>query len=179
LETPERLPEPFRTLPSAQTGTLTGIFSAKLHGINLSPPKTRACDFDDELDTQSHEILESSHFDVHEFSRTASLHHTQSSQPPPNMSMPSALTNDGLLLEHRQVASAVPPGYTVLEESARLDMLDTLQDKLDDLNRQYEMLPLRIETATQCNMQKELRTKIAEAEAAVKLFSRPGLLIEK
>lgn len=65
-----------------------------------------------------------------------------------------------------------------MPEDERLETLAVLEQKLADLNRSYERLPLRIETPGQRQQQQALREKIAETEAATKLFSRQGLLVE-
>lgn len=73
---------------------------------------------------------------------------------------------------------AIPPGYRLLPDQERGETLHTLRTKLAELDAQYSRLPLAIETAGQRQQQQRLREKIAETEAAVKVFSRPAVLLE-
>lgn len=143
---------------------------SRLQGLNLAT----AFEAWGELDLDAEEPGRTEHFDVHEFSRTANLKPAAQA----DLHLPSSPNQTGFL-EPAQVNSGIPTGYRVLEEEDRLVMLDTLKEKLADLNVKYTHLPLRLETVGQCNVQKDLRQKISEAETAIKLFSRPGLLIEK
>jgi len=72
----------------------------------------------------------------------------------------------------------VPPGYRVMEDEERLQTLHDLQSKLLSLDQRYAQLPLNIETEGQRRQQQTLRSKIGEAEAALRLFSRPCVLVE-
>jgi len=73
---------------------------------------------------------------------------------------------------------SVPPGYRVMEDEERLQTLHDLQSKLLSLDQRYAQLPLNIETEGQRRQQQTLRNKIGEAEAALRLFSRPCVLVE-
>jgi len=72
----------------------------------------------------------------------------------------------------------VPPGYRVMEDEERLQTLHDLQSKILSLDQRYAQLPLNIETVGQRRQQQTLRDKIGETEAALKLFSRPCVLVE-
>jgi len=72
----------------------------------------------------------------------------------------------------------VPPGYRVMEDEERLQTLHDLQSKLLSLDQRYAQLPLNIETEGQRRQQQTLRNKIGQAEAALRLFSRPCVLVE-
>lgn len=72
-----------------------------------------------------------------------------------------------------------PPGYRLLPDEERLRTLEDLQVKLAELDQRYSRLPLKIETESQRQQQQALRAKLAEAEAAVRLFSRPRVLLEE
>lgn len=76
------------------------------------------------------------------------------------------------------VQCAIPMGYRLMSDDERLDTLDALKTKLADLDDKYRRLPLRIETEGQRQQQRMLRTKIAEAEKALSVFSRPSVLVE-
>lgn len=75
-------------------------------------------------------------------------------------------------------AAEVPLGYRLMPEEERLETLEGLQQKLAELDEKYARLPLKIETEGQRKQQQMLRTKIAETEDAVKLFSRTQVLVE-
>lgn len=78
----------------------------------------------------------------------------------------------------KAAAVTVPPGYRLMPEAERVETLEALRQKLIDLDRSYARLPLKIETEGKKQQQQSLREKIAETENAVKLFSRPRVLIE-
>lgn len=80
--------------------------------------------------------------------------------------------------EEQEAPGAIPPGYRMMVEAERLETLDGLKQKLIELDQRYARLPLRIETEGQRRQQQHLREKIAETEDAVKLLSRPDVLIE-
>lgn len=71
-----------------------------------------------------------------------------------------------------------PPGYRLVGEEERKATLEALQRKLQELDACYSRLPLKIETEGQRRRQQALRDKIAETEQAVKIFSRPQVLVE-
>lgn len=71
-----------------------------------------------------------------------------------------------------------PPGYRLAGEEERRETLEALQRKLQELDVCYTKLPLKIETEGQRRRQQALREKIAETEQAVKVFSRPQVLVE-
>jgi len=72
----------------------------------------------------------------------------------------------------------VPPGYRIMDDEERQQTLHDLQSKLLSLDQRYAQLPLNIETEGQRRQQQTLRNKIGEAEAALRLFSRPCVLVE-
>lgn len=65
-----------------------------------------------------------------------------------------------------------------MSDVERVHSLDELKSKLAHLDDQYRRLPLRIETESQRRQQETLRTRIAETEKAVNVFSRPSVLVE-
>lgn len=73
---------------------------------------------------------------------------------------------------------ATPLGYRLMSDVERVHSLDELKSKLAHLDDQYRRLPLRIETESQRRQQETLRTRIAETEKAVNVFSRPSVLVE-
>jgi hypothetical protein len=72
----------------------------------------------------------------------------------------------------------IPSGFRLAPEDERRDTLQRLQEKLADLSDKYNRLPLRIETEGQRKQQDSLRTKIAETERAVQMFSRSRVLVK-
>lgn len=65
-----------------------------------------------------------------------------------------------------------------MPEAERLDTLESLRQKLVELDQRYSLLPLRIETEGARRKQRELRDKIAETESAVSTMSRARVLME-
>jgi len=87
-------------------------------------------------------------------------------------------SSSGLLYHDDGSESAVPLGFRLAPEEERQDTLQRLQEKLVDLSDRYNRLPLRIETEGQRQQQQLLRTKIAETERAVQVFSRSRVFVE-
>mmetsp|Transcript_41513 Transcript_41513/g.72939 ORF Transcript_41513/g.72939 Transcript_41513/m.72939 type:complete len:276 (+) Transcript_41513:81-908(+) len=124
--------------------------------------------------------------DVDEFKRAAEQ--LRRFQPPRRIpakdaeGRPTRLSQSGPVEERAEEADkenvTVPPGYRLMPETERVETLEVLRQKLIDLDRSYARLPLKIETEGKKQQQQALREKIAETEDAVKLFSRPRVLIE-
>jgi len=87
-------------------------------------------------------------------------------------------TSPNVYHEGRAEVPVVPQGYRLMPEEERLATLDALTRKLEELDLRYAQLPLKIETEGPRQQQRSLREMIAETEGAVKLFSRPKVLVE-
>jgi len=74
--------------------------------------------------------------------------------------------------------SEVPPGYKMLPESERQETLATLQKKLQEAEAAFQKLPFKIETVGQKKREADLQKTIKECEAAIKVFSKPKVLVE-
>lgn len=148
--------------PKGSSGWLAASPSSPGSGLTCSPSSPAAGDHQ--------EGAEDDGFDLHEFERVAH----RLGQPRATVSGRQDL---GLRMEAAAVP-AIPSGFRLMPEDERAETLAVLEQKLADLNWSYERLPLRIETPGQRQQQRALREKIAEAEAAVQLFSRAGLLVE-
>jgi hypothetical protein len=72
----------------------------------------------------------------------------------------------------------VPPGYRLLPDEEREETLQNLREKLADFEGKFQALPLRIESDRAKRQQRDIETKINELESAIKLFSKPKVLIE-
>jgi len=73
----------------------------------------------------------------------------------------------------------IPPGYRMLDEEERVEMLQALEEKLAEANARYQKLPLRVESDRAKKAQKELETKIDDLDKAVKMFSKPKVILQE
>jgi hypothetical protein len=80
--------------------------------------------------------------------------------------------------ELRNQKEDVPPGYRILPESERLEMLAALKEKHAEAEDKYKKLPLRVDTERAKKAQADLEKKIDELEKAVAMFSKPKVLLE-
>lgn len=71
----------------------------------------------------------------------------------------------------------VPPGYKVLSDAERLDILKKLQERKKELDAQHSKLPLHSVTDGQRRRADELEKHLREAEVAIQQFSRPRVLV--
>jgi len=72
----------------------------------------------------------------------------------------------------------IPPGYRMLPESERVEMLAALKEKLTEADDKYKKLPLRVDTDRAKKAQADLEKKIDELEKAVAMFSKPKVLLQ-
>lgn len=72
----------------------------------------------------------------------------------------------------------VPPGYRLMPDDEREETLANLREKLSDMEKKHQQLPLNIESERAKRAQKEIETKLGELENAIKLFSKQKVLIE-
>jgi len=72
----------------------------------------------------------------------------------------------------------VPAGYKMLPEAERQETLATLQKKLQEAEAAFQKLPFKIETVGQKKREADLQKTIKECEAAIKVFSKPKVLVE-
>jgi hypothetical protein len=80
--------------------------------------------------------------------------------------------------ELRNQKEDVPPGYRMLPELERQEMLAALKEKLEEAEDKFKKLPLRIDTDRAKKAQAELEKKIDELEKAVAMFSKPKVLLQ-
>jgi len=80
--------------------------------------------------------------------------------------------------ELRNQKEDIPPGYRMLPESERQDMLAALKEKKDEAEDKYKKLPLRVDTDRAKKAQADLEKKIDELEKAVVMFSKPKVLLQ-
>lgn len=72
----------------------------------------------------------------------------------------------------------VPPGYRVLPASEREETLGALRSKRAELEKEYQKLPLHIQTDGQRRREKMVLDKIKESDEAITLFSQQRVLVE-
>merc|ERR1719352_2162669 len=80
--------------------------------------------------------------------------------------------------ELRNQKEDVPPGYRMLPELERQEMLAALKEKLAEAEDKYKKLPLRVDTDRAKKAQADLEKKIDELEKAVAMFSKPKVLLQ-
>jgi hypothetical protein len=80
--------------------------------------------------------------------------------------------------ELRNQKEDIPPGYRMLPEAERQDMLAALKEKLTEAEDKYKKLPLRVDTERAKKAQADLEKKIDELEKAVGMFSKPKVLLQ-
>merc|ERR1712118_618608 len=73
--------------------------------------------------------------------------------------------------ELRNQKEDIPPGYRMLPEAERQEMLAALKEKLAEAEDKYKKLPLRVDTERAKKAQ-------AELEKAVAMFSKPKVLLQ-
>lgn len=72
---------------------------------------------------------------------------------------------------------SMPPGHRQLPENERLETLSLLQRKEKELVLQLAALPIGTDTMRVRNMRKEIESKLAEVEEALKIFARPKVFV--
>lgn len=81
-------------------------------------------------------------------------------------------------VEAQRSALSVPAGYRVLPEEEVTDTLEALRRKRADLEKEFQKLPLNIQTDSQKRRQKAVLNKIEESDRAIKIFSQPNVMVE-
>eukprot|EP00929_Paragymnodinium_shiwhaense_P050938 TRINITY_DN25642_c0_g1_i1.p1 TRINITY_DN25642_c0_g1~~TRINITY_DN25642_c0_g1_i1.p1 ORF type:complete len:309 (-),score=106.82 TRINITY_DN25642_c0_g1_i1:45-971(-) len=71
----------------------------------------------------------------------------------------------------------VPPGYRMLPKDEVDETLDALRKKRDELEKEFQKLPLSIQTDSQKRREKAVKAKIEESDKAIKMFSQPMVLV--
>eukprot|EP00746_Dinoflagellata_sp_MGD_P086436 gnl/MRDRNA2_/MRDRNA2_34210_c0_seq1.p1 gnl/MRDRNA2_/MRDRNA2_34210_c0~~gnl/MRDRNA2_/MRDRNA2_34210_c0_seq1.p1 ORF type:complete len:279 (+),score=70.85 gnl/MRDRNA2_/MRDRNA2_34210_c0_seq1:119-955(+) len=84
--------------------------------------------------------------------------------------------------EQRRAAESrnprIPPGYRMMPDEERLETLHALQKKKEEMEKEFQRLPLKIETDAQKRRQKMVMDKIKETDAAIAVFSKPTVIVE-
>jgi hypothetical protein len=80
--------------------------------------------------------------------------------------------------ELRNQKEDIPPGYRMLPEAERQEMLAALKEKLEEAEDKYKKLPLRVDTERAKKAQADLEKKLDELEKAVGMFSKPKVLLQ-
>ncbi|GIL80107.1 hypothetical protein Vretimale_12930 [Volvox reticuliferus] len=74
-------------------------------------------------------------------------------------------------------AALIPPGMRIMPEDERLETLELLKKNREEVERAIQALPLRIETLSAVRRKEELERRLKEIEDALKIFSRPKVLV--
>ncbi|KXZ51626.1 hypothetical protein GPECTOR_12g590 [Gonium pectorale] len=74
-------------------------------------------------------------------------------------------------------AALIPPGMRLMPEEERQETLEVLKQNREEVDRAIQGLPLRIETPSAIRRKDELERRLREIEDAIKIFSRPKVLV--
>ncbi|PNW79608.1 hypothetical protein CHLRE_08g359850v5 [Chlamydomonas reinhardtii] len=74
-------------------------------------------------------------------------------------------------------AALIPPGMRLMPEDERLETLEVLKKNREEVDRAIQQLPLRIETPSAIRRKEDLERRLREIEDAIKIFSRPKVLV--
>ncbi|GLC39541.1 hypothetical protein PLESTB_001628700 [Pleodorina starrii] len=74
-------------------------------------------------------------------------------------------------------AALIPPGMRLMPEEERVETLELLKKNREEVERAIQALPLRIETLSAVRRKEELERRLKEIEDALKIFSRPKVLV--
>lgn len=80
--------------------------------------------------------------------------------------------------EIQRNAPQIPSGYRQMPENERVETVEALQKKREELEKAFQRLPFVIETDNQRRRQKTILDKIEETDKAIKTFSNPLVLVE-
>lgn len=75
--------------------------------------------------------------------------------------------------------SLIPKGMRIMPEDERLEMLATLKASLDEVQSQMQQLPFRLDTPSMKRLKGSLDSRMTEIEEAMRVFSRPKVLIQE
>ncbi len=75
------------------------------------------------------------------------------------------------------ISPRVPSGMRILPEEERLETLAILEQNRIEIDRQIQGLPIIIETPSMIRRKEDLERRLCEIEDAVKVFSRPKVLV--
>jgi hypothetical protein len=99
--------------------------------------------------------------------------------------VPTYLKNVKQDLEDKRVAEEmarqkedIPPGYRMLPEDERKDMLEALEEKHKEAEDKLRKLPLKIESQRAKQQEKDLLNKVEELNKAISMFSKPKVLLQ-
>lgn len=79
----------------------------------------------------------------------------------------------------KAVDPSCPPGHVPLSETERLQTLGVLRLNLDKLMTEMRSLPIHRDTIRFRRQKEDLENQICDAEAAIKLFSRPRVYVKR
>lgn len=74
-------------------------------------------------------------------------------------------------------ASLIPAGMRLLSDQERMETLEILASNRNDVESDLQRLPVVVETLSQVKHKTALERKLQELEDAIKVFSRPKVLV--
>eukprot|EP00933_Yihiella_yeosuensis_P054484 TRINITY_DN5294_c0_g1_i1.p1 TRINITY_DN5294_c0_g1~~TRINITY_DN5294_c0_g1_i1.p1 ORF type:complete len:240 (-),score=67.61 TRINITY_DN5294_c0_g1_i1:371-1090(-) len=80
--------------------------------------------------------------------------------------------------EERKNQPKCPAGYRIMPAEEVAETLSLLKKKHEEIEKEYRMLPLKIETDGQKRRQKMVLEKIEHSNKAIAMFSKPTVMVE-
>lgn len=80
--------------------------------------------------------------------------------------------------EEKRTGPAIPAGYRQMQAEEIDETVAALKTKRGNLEKEFQRLPFKIETASQKQREKRILDDIKETEESIKLFSRPMVIVE-
>jgi len=80
--------------------------------------------------------------------------------------------------EERRRGPAIPAGYRLMPKEEVDETLQALQKKRENLEKEFQRLPFKIETDSQKRREKKILDEIKETDDGIKLFSKPTVIVE-
>merc|ERR1719198_1773248 len=80
--------------------------------------------------------------------------------------------------EEKRNGPAIPVGYRVMPKEEVDETLSGLKAKRENLEKEYQRLPFKIETDAQKRREKKILDDIQETDKGIKLFSQPTVIVE-
>jgi hypothetical protein len=88
------------------------------------------------------------------------------------------LADEKARIELERAGPRLPPGVRQVPPDEVATTLEALRKKRGDLEKEFQRLPLKIQTESQKRRQKGILDQIQESDNAIAIFSKPQVLVE-